>query len=73
MNNHTGIYIKLHQENDKEILKKLQNLNNKQGYIKEVVLNDSVVYKKYEKGVGNGQYYHDHIEGQNNARGSSSD
>lgn len=71
MNNHTGIYIKLHQENDKEILKKLQNLNNKQGYIKEVVLNDSVVYKKYERKVGNGQHYNDHTEGQNNAGSSS--
>lgn len=50
MKNHKGVYIKLHELNDKKILDKLEHLSNKQGYIKEVVLNDRIIYKQYEKG-----------------------
>ena len=50
MKNHKGIFINLHEQNDKQILDRLNNVSNKQGYIKAVVKNDALIYKQYEKG-----------------------
>lgn len=50
MNNNTGIYVRLHKQNDKEILERLNKLTNKNGYIKAVIRNDALIYKQYEKG-----------------------
>ena len=49
-NNHVGVYLQLHKENDQRELKKLQEVQNKQGYIKNLIRNDDSVYKKYWKG-----------------------
>lgn len=54
MKNHIGIFLKLHEENDKKIIEKLKRVSNKQGYIKAVVLDDAFIYKKYEKGENHG-------------------
>ncbi len=35
--NVVGVYIKLHRENDADILEKLGSLTNKQGYIKQLI------------------------------------
>ena len=37
-NNHIGIYLKLHKVKDITIIKKLSEVGNKQGYIKELIL-----------------------------------
>ena len=38
VNNHIGIYLKLHKVKDMTIIKKLSEVGNKQGYIKELIL-----------------------------------
>ena len=39
-NNHKGIYLQLHIVKDKDILQKLKDVGNKQGYIKNLILDD---------------------------------
>ena len=50
MQNHKSILIKLHKSHDEKVLDKLQEVNNKQGYIKNLILKDSFMYKNYKKG-----------------------
>lgn len=38
--NHKGIYLQLHIVKDKDILQKLKDVGNKQGYIKNLILDD---------------------------------
>ena len=38
VNNHIGIYLKLHKVKDMAIIKKLSEVGNKQGYIKGLIL-----------------------------------
>ena len=49
--NHKGIYLQLHVVNDLQILQKLQEVKNKQGYIKNLIINDDSLYKNFIKGV----------------------
>lgn len=46
-NNHKGIYLQLHIVKDKDILQKLKDVGNKQGYIKNLILDD---IRKGDKG-----------------------
>lgn len=49
MNNHIGLFIKLHKEHDKKIIERLQEQPNKQGYIKNLILKDSYIKEQYKK------------------------
>ena len=40
-NMHHGVYLKLHQVNDKDIIKRLGEQKNKQGYIKRLIREDT--------------------------------
>ena len=44
-----GIYMKLHQNNDADIIEKLDSLENKQGYIKELIRADIAKEQKKAK------------------------
>ena len=37
---HKGLYLKLNKVNDRDIIDRLDNQNNKQGYIKELIRKD---------------------------------
>lgn len=52
MKNHTGIFIRLHQLNDEKVIKRLEDVSNKNGYIKSLIINDDSIYKNYKKGEG---------------------
>ena len=39
-NNHIGVYLKLHKKNDAPVIEKLEEEENKQGYIKGLILED---------------------------------
>ena len=54
MTNHKSILIKLHKTHDENVLKKLSEVSNKQGYIKDLIIQDPLVYKNYKKGEQNG-------------------
>ena len=49
MDKHIGIYIKLHKENDKKIIDILNEQENKQGYIKRLILKDAYIKEQYKK------------------------
>ena len=40
-NTHHGVYLKLHQVNDKDIIERLDEQKNKQGYIKRLIREDT--------------------------------
>lgn len=40
-NTHHGVYLKLHQVNDKDIIERLNDQKNKQGYIKRLIREDT--------------------------------
>lgn len=40
-NTHHGVYLKLHQVNDKDIIERLDEQKNKQGYIKRLIREDA--------------------------------
>ena len=50
MTNHKSYLLKLHKSHDEKVINKLQEVNNKQGYIKDLIIKDSSIYKNYEKG-----------------------
>lgn len=60
MKNHEGVYIKLHKINDNDLIKRLSEVQNKQGYIKDLIKQDSSIYKKFKGGLCNGQHNNDH-------------
>lgn len=41
--------VRLNRATNKELIKKLEKVANKQGYIKELIENDTCIYKKYKK------------------------
>ena len=41
-NNHIGVYLKLHKVKDNNIIKRLSEVGNKQGYIKELITKDII-------------------------------
>ena len=48
----TGVYLKLNNETDKDILEKLSSVPNRQGYIKQLIRNDiSSVPNSEKEGV----------------------
>ena len=47
-NKYHGVYMKLHQVNDKDIIEKLNSVPNKQGYIKEAIRADIFLDKFYD-------------------------
>ena len=49
MNNHIGVFIRLHKEHDKKIIERLQEQPNKQGYIKALILKDAYIKGQYKK------------------------
>ena len=53
MKNHKGIFIRLHNEHDKNIIQKLNKVTNKQGYIKELIKTDNRFYYNFIKKEGN--------------------
>lgn len=59
-NTHHGVYLKLHQVNDKDIIERLNDQKNKQGYIKRIIREDvafenfaNEVFKKGDDENGN--------------------
>lgn len=40
-NTHHGVYLKFHQVNDKDIIERLDEQANKQGYIKRLIREDT--------------------------------
>ena len=50
MNNHIGVYLKLHKEKDKDIIKRISEQTNKQGYIKGLIKKDLYINNQYKKG-----------------------
>lgn len=60
MKNHEGVYIKLHKINDADLIKRLHQVDNKQGYIKDLIKHDIdfiKVLKQKWKGVTNEKRY----------------
>lgn len=49
MQNYKGIFLKLNTVSDKPVISKLEQIKNKQGYIKELINKDSFIYKDYRK------------------------
>ena len=50
MSNYIGYYFKLHKENDKDIIKRLSEEKNKQGYIKGLIKKDLYIANQYKRG-----------------------
>ena len=50
---HVGVYLKLNKESDKDIIKRLDDSGNKQGYIKDLILTD-IALDCLRDGVNNG-------------------
>lgn len=48
-----GIYLKLNKEDDKDVINRLQQQENKQGYIKNLI-RDDITLDIFREGVENG-------------------
>ena len=48
-----GVYLKLNEINDKDVIERLDSKQNKQGYIKELI-RDDIVMDVFRNGVQNG-------------------
>lgn len=59
MQNYKGIFLKLNVISDKPVISKLEQIKNRQGYIKELINRDSFIYKDYRKEGTNEEYHHD--------------
>lgn len=59
MQNYKGIFLKLNVISDKPVISKLDQVKNRQGYIKELINKDSFIYKSYRKEDLNEEYHHD--------------
>ena len=59
MQNYKGVYLKLNKVSDRPIISKLEQIKNKQGYIKDLISKDSSIYKDYRKEEPNEEYHHD--------------
>ena len=62
MNKYIGYYLKLHTINDKPIIDRLKEQENKQGYIKGLIKKDLYINNQY-KGETNVQCNHNNTEG----------
>ena len=51
--NTTTILLRLNRKTDKEIIEHLDKQENKNGYIKGLILSDAILRKIFEKGVDN--------------------
>ena len=59
MQKYKGIFLKLNTVSDLPVITKLEKIKNKQGYIKELINRDHLVYKDYRKEETNEQCHHD--------------
>lgn len=59
MQNYKGIFLKLNTVSDRPVITRLEQIKNKQGYIKELINKDSFIYKSYRKEEPNEEYHHD--------------
>ena len=59
MQNYKGIFLKLNVISDKPVISKLDQVKNRQGYIKELINKDSFIDKSYRKEDLNEKYHHD--------------
>lgn len=59
MQNYKGIFLKLNVVSDKPVISRLEQIKNKQGYIKDLISKDSFIYKNYRKEEPNEEYHHD--------------
>ena len=50
---HVGIYLKLNEVNDRDVIERLNKQNNKQGYIKDLIRTDMAL-DCFREGVENG-------------------
>lgn len=48
MKNHEGVYIKLHKINDADLIERLHHVDNKQGYIKDLIKADIRYIKRVQ-------------------------
>lgn len=53
MTKHKGVYLKLNIEQDADIIRRLENKSNKQGYIKDLIRTD-IDLDVFRGGVENG-------------------
>lgn len=51
--NYKGVYLKLNKEEDKDVIDRLDDQTNKQGYIKRLI-RDDIVMDIFRNGVENG-------------------
>ena len=49
MSNHIGVFIRLHKEHDAKVIERLNQQENKQGYIKGLILKDLYINSQYKK------------------------
>ncbi len=49
MKNHIGVYLNLHIKNDAAIIRKLEKVNNRQGYIKKLIQDDQIKLYAFAK------------------------
>ena len=49
MKNHIGVYLNLHIDNDAAVIKKLEKVSNRQGYIKKLILDDHIKFYSFAK------------------------
>ena len=59
MQNYKGVYLKLNKVSDRPIISNLEQIKNKQGYIKDLISKDYSIYKDYRKEEPNEEYHHD--------------
>lgn len=52
-NNYKGYYLKLNKTDDKDVIKRLDDQENKQGYIKSLI-RDDIVLDVFRNGVESG-------------------
>jgi hypothetical protein len=58
MQNYKGIFLKLNVIADEPVISKLDQVKNRQGYIKHLINEDTFIYKKYRKEEINEQCNH---------------
>lgn len=63
-----GIYLKLNKKDDRDVIERLQQKENKQGYIKGLI-RDDITLDIFREGVENGSVKIERTKDNNNHRG----
>ena len=63
-----GVYLKLNKEDDKDVIERLQEQENKQGYIKGLI-RDDITLDIFREGVENGSVKVERTKDNNNHQG----